>query len=381
MKLTTFVKNIDELKLAAQANLSEVIINTHELSRIGHMDIAAALHIAGHCKDQNISSILNWDILMTEDDFNKAQKLISQLDLSLFDAIRVQDIGALNYILESTNKPIQLNLEVGNHNLEAVLGWLELAGERVERVILSIEVPKDVLKEWRECIPCEVELLGLGKILLFYSPRKLLSPVSTDQDEIIEALGSSEESPHKGFPIVENRHGTFMFHIKDFCLLENVKELFNMGINYMRADLSDVDFSMINELAPAVRNMDEDALRQIKENYPRAVMQGFYRVNKTDVLFPKLKNSRLLKEDSKFLGLVLEVIKRKQILIQIKDGESSLSLGDQIELVTPEGKRFELKVEKMTSSSGEDVLSATSGQIVMIPCRMSIVAKTIVNRL
>src|SRR5690606_28287579 len=143
--------------------------------------------------------------------------------LDTFDALRVQDPGALEWSLKNTNKPLQFIAETGNHNFEALKGWVEYCGDRLERIALSIELSRPVLEEFVKKLKVPCELLVFGRILLFYSPRSLLSPLSPEKiavNEELAALGESEESPHKGFPIVENRHGTFMFHIKEFCLLE-----------------------------------------------------------------------------------------------------------------------------------------------------------------
>ena len=48
---------------------------------------------------------------------------------------------------------------------------------------------------------------------------------SMTSGEFLEATGESEESPHKGFPLIENSHGTFMFHIKRLFLLEHLEHL------------------------------------------------------------------------------------------------------------------------------------------------------------
>lgn len=62
-------------------------------------------------------------------------------------------------------------------------------------------------------VPCEL----LGLVLYFlYSETTLavIQPKIVCFNETISAVGESEESP-RGFPIVENRHGTFMLHIKN----------------------------------------------------------------------------------------------------------------------------------------------------------------------
>ena len=65
--------------------------------------------------------MLEWDILMSEKIFFQLkQTVLSSLQWQFFDAIRIQDKGALNYLLEKTSVSLQLILETGNHNIEGI---------------------------------------------------------------------------------------------------------------------------------------------------------------------------------------------------------------------------------------------------------------------
>src|SRR5690606_1204270 len=128
-------------------------------------------------------------------------------------------------------------------------------------------------------VPCE--LLGFGRILLFYTPRSLLGALAPEKLAMngeIAALGESEESPHKGFPLVENQHGTFMFHIKEFCLLDFAQDLEKMGLSYFRVDQR-WDNSFLPEIATLTSNFDQEAFLELKEKYSQDLMRGFYLVN------------------------------------------------------------------------------------------------------
>jgi U32 family peptidase len=113
---------------------------------------------------------------MTSKAFERALENLSKVSLSNFQSIRVQDPGALYYLMEKFPEiKIQLNLETGNHNLRAIRGWVDLVGERLEKIILSSELNREKLGEYINAFKSHdftFELLGLGKILLFYTPWK-----------------------------------------------------------------------------------------------------------------------------------------------------------------------------------------------------------------
>ncbi len=375
MNLTGFANNSYDLSLLKDSGITEVIVGMREFSRFGRLEHESFLKLSTDARALGMRVIFEWDILMTEENFDVcASKIHSYMDH--FDVLRVQDPGAFHWAVHRCEKPIHFIAESGNHNLEALKGWCEAGGSKLERIILSIELARETLKEYCTKLPVPCELLGLGRILLFYSPRSLLAPLNPEKivvNEEIEALGESEESPHKGFPVLENRHGTFMFHIKEFCLVEYASDLAGIGLSWLRIDQR---FNERNFTPEAVKIVKREAMfENFKAEYPQELMRGFYHVNKSDVLFPKLKNMRLQNRSADYLGEVLEAEKSSHLAIIVKSVKG-LKVGDKFQIVHPKGEIFEGEVYSLRNVDLEEVSLVPQGELALIPFINGVWAKS-----
>ncbi len=387
--MVTHVESMDQFSLLRDHALDykntelEVIVGCLELSRYTNTKKEDLLKLIHHISKEQISVVLEWDGLYQEDKFIQAAAVVDSLPLHEISAIRVQDPGAVEYI---KNKypwlKIQLVLENGNHNLAGLMKWSEYLGEQCSRLILSNELSKEKLKEYASVLKAPLEILLFGRILLFYSPRLLLSPLEKDKlkKSWITASGSSEESPHSGFPLIENRHGTFMFNVKDLSLLDHLEEISQLGIAHTRVDLRfDESFNRyIKDLFELFSGKKTEADFQLKINHPRPVIKGFYNVNKTDVLFTKLKNSRTQRQDDFYLGEIVDVERNQQLALLIKTNALSenLEIVQEIKMVTPEGKIKIMILPWIKSTLGLPLLQASKNDLVLIPYTNGVTVKT-----
>ncbi len=362
MKTTTYINSLADVALVKASGATEAILGTKELSRYGLIPLAELADILVACEKANLKAMLEWDILMTEDVFKEKIKLLAPIDWSKVAAIRVQDLGAAEFIFQNYPElKIQLNLETGNHNLESLKGHVAYFKERLARIILSVELTKVQLKEYCHYLNeqgVESELLVFGKLLLYYSPRHLLSPNFTNQSiesNAIYAKGRSEESPHKGFFIIDNEHGTFMFHPKTFSLREFEPELASFNLSYKREDLR---------------------FKAHHEQDNAEIIRGFYLSNKTDVLFPKLKNKNLVRNDYNYVGEVVDVIKDKSIAIKIKNKKLALKLGDELVLKCPEKNDQKVKISWMKDVALRDLSSIQGEQIFIMNFMKKVVPRS-----
>ena len=366
MKLLTYAQIFHDLNLIKDQGITEVILGHRDYNRFGKLDDASFFEMSKRARELGLRIVFEWDILMTQKVFESLTTTINRF-YGHFDALRVQDPGALEWALEQTDKPLQFIAENGNHNLVGLMSWANYAGKRLERIVLSIELTKTVIEEYVQKLSTPCELLGFGRILLFYTPRNLLSPLSSEKllvNEELSALGESEESPHKGFPIVENRHGTFMFHIKEFCLLDFAHELKSFGLNTMRIDLRWESLEYLKTINSLVQNFEVEALADFKEAYSQDLMRGFYLVNKTDVLFPKLKNHRLQKREGDYIGEVIEAEKGSHLAIMVKNPRG-LKKTDKLKIVHPEGKIFEVDIFSLKDLSLREVEIVERGKLAL----------------
>jgi putative protease len=367
MKLTSYARSLHELNVMKDQGFEEVILEPKSLSRFGKLANEEVESLSKRAKELGLRVLLEWDILMTEDVFTAKLPDIKSLK-GFADALRVQDPGALNWAIDNSNLPLQFIAENGNHNLKALQGWIDLANGKMERIILSIELSRSAIEEYVSKLNVPCELLGFGRILLFYTPRPLLSalvPEKLAQNEELAALGESEESPHKGFPIVENQHGTFMFHIKEFCLVDFAAELNTLGLSYFRIDQRWENPVRLVEVASLSRNFNPEEFEKLKHDYSQDLMRGFYLVNKTDVLFPKLKNSRLQGRDANYIGEVLEAEKSSHLAIMVKNPKG-LKTTDHLKILHPKGEIFEAKIYSLKNLALEEVSHVPQGQVALI---------------
>lgn len=368
MKITTFAETLHDLSALKDLKFEEVILGHQGLSRFGKLSTDEFLVMSKRAKELGLRVIAEWDILMTENVFIEATRFAHDI-ISHADAIRVQDPGALEWILQETKIPVQFIAENGNHNLSALQGWIDHAQGRMERIILSIELSKDVIAHYCKSLTIPCELLGFGRILLFYSPRSLLSPLGSAKlavNEELSALGASEESPHKGFPVLENRHGTFMFHIKEFCLLDYADDLRRSGLGFFRLDLRFGMRLFLNEVTRLVDGFTAADFDTLKANYPQDFMRGFYLVNKTDVLFPKLKNHRLQKRDGDYLGEVQDAEKSSHLAIIVRNPKG-LKKENILRILHPKGLEFKIKIHWLKNLSLEEVDEIPVDHVALIP--------------
>lgn len=372
MKLTVFLRPQDDLASLAAAGTSEVLIGTLEHSRIGGFTNDQALNAATQARELGMRTVLVADGMVSEREFKTFTASLSQL-VDSFDAVRALDPGVMQFLFESTNKPLQFVADTGNHNLTGLQRWESYFGDRLERLVISIELSKESLKQIIPSLKTPCELLVLGRILLFHSPRALLAPLAgpVADSSWLEAVGASEESPHKGFPLIENKQGTFMFLPKDFCLAEQLPELREMGLAYMRLDPSQCDKELTTKLTSVLLSDDASSAKDL---WPNAVIRGFYGVNKSDVLFKKLKNP--LRAKDKAMAEVLDARKGEPVTVRILDGHK-LQVGMDLEMITPEGKHKEFSLKWIRDLEGNEIDSATENMIVTVPGLGSACAKAL----
>ena len=375
MKGVFFLKNIDELEsiesalLGGDCNKIELILGTRKLSRLGELNDEDIPQAIKFCQKNNIPVFLEWDILMTENNFQQCISNLNKFDLSAFDAVRVQDIGAYHYLLKHTDVQVQLILESGNHNLVSILKWEDVAGSRLDRIILGIELPKNIIKKYTSSLKTSCELQVLGKILLFYSPRSLLArPLEIGGDQLL-AKASSEESPHKGFSVIENSHGTFMFLPKDQFLMDIYSDVSEVGLEYLRFDHRFLEGDVsLNETMKLFLTNCSSLWESFKASYTSRFIRGYFNVNKSDAIFPKLKNYRTLKKSNSYIGKVVDVKKDQYLAISLfKNNSKNLQIGDVIEISAPDGKVKKMEVKTIKDISLKHLKKTDGQNIVLIP--------------
>ena len=299
MQFNTFVSSVRDLERCVNApNLQEVLLEPMLLARQGKLSETEVQKLAFEAVQRGLRPVLVWDALMPERMWREICLSLMQWDLSCFGAIRACDPGAAYWLKTYfPQMPLQLIVETGNHNLEALRGWCDIFSESLERLVLSIELPEEKLVEYCQNLPVACELLGVGQILLFYSPRSLLAEhlagehLNPHSPLYLEATAAFADNPNRHFPTLETAHGTLMFLDKDQFILDKLDALRAAGLHTVRLDLRHLSRS--GDVAVDVDTICRQILSEpaeLRKTWTRETRAPFFKANRTTALFPRMKS-------------------------------------------------------------------------------------------
>lgn len=380
MQFNTFVSSVSDLDRCINApHLHEVLLEPILLARQGKLSAEQVHSLALEARERGLRPVLVWDVLMSERVMMNVCEKLKDWDLECFAAIRACDPGVAYWLtMHFPQIPLQLIVETGNHNLESLRGWCEIFSGSLERLILSIELPEEKLIEYCQTLPVACELLGVGQILLFYSPRSLLAEhlLAAPKDETdslyqfnpespvyLEATSAFEDAPNRHFPTLETLHGTFLFLDKDQFILDKLDALQAAGLHSVRLDLRHLgqDFDIAVEIDQICRQALEDPVT-LRKNWSRETRAPFFKANRTTALFPRMKSKLSNYRDQSCLAEVVTGESKKYVVFYtLRPFEVSqihnmiMPTGEEIEL--PQGVVFRnLKGEALDTFAPEQIL-------------------------
>jgi putative protease len=301
MQFNTFVSSVEDIERCVKApNLQEVLLEPALTARLGKLPEKRVHSLASEAVQRGLRPVLVWDVLMPERVMTLVCDQLRQWDLNRFGAIRVCDPGAAYWLkTHFPQMPLQFIAETGNHNLESLRGWCDIFSGSLDRLVLSIELPQEKLAQYCQTLPVACELLGVGQILLFYSPRSLLAghigrgvgEFPQLLDAPLEATAAFAEAPNRHFPTLETAHGTFMFLDKDQFILDRLDTLDNAGLHTVRLDLRHLcqEGDVAVNIDKICRKILSDPA-SLRLTWPRETRAPFFKVNRTTAVFPRMKS-------------------------------------------------------------------------------------------
>jgi len=327
------------------------------------------------------------------------------------DALIMADPGLIMMIKERwPDVPIHLSVQANTLNSPSVKFWQSVG---IERIILSRELSLDEIAHIREdCPDIELEVFIHGALCIAYSGRCLLSGYfnhrdpnqgtctnscrwnykvsNNDTDNSIENTGvwkpgddelasqqyllEEQGRPGEFMPIEEDEHGTYIMNSRDLRAVEHVHRLVDMGIDCLKIEGRTKSFYYTARTAQIYRRAIDDAVSGKKfdpslmyelENLAhRGYTDGFFEIHAPQEM-QRYRDSSSRSQRQLFVGEVIEIdIEKNAVLIDVKN---KFSIGDNLELVTPEGNiSFQLKT--MTDKKGNIIdCAAGSSYKVWLP--------------
>lgn len=173
-------------------------------------------------------------------------------------------------------------------------------------------------------------------------------------------------------PMFEDEHGTYVMNSKDLRAIQHVQRLQQMGIHSLKIEGRTKSHYYAARTSQAYRQAIDDAangkifdmnLMTTLENMSnRGFTEGFYRRHVHDE-YQNYNRGASISTQQQFVG---EVTRFDELWLTI-DVKNRFQLGDELELMTPQGN-FTFELKTIQSLKGESRLDAPgSGFIVQIP--------------
>ena len=294
------------------------------------------------------------------------------------DAIIAADGGVIEVLKEyAPNVPIHVSTQANIVSLRDCNFWYK---NGAKRVIMAREMNKEQLRYIMENKPkdLEVEMFGHGSICFAFSGRCFLSDFLCGRSANLGDCSQScrwsynlyaEEKNNPGglMPIEINEHGTSIFSSKDLCLLKEIPEIIDMGIDSLKIEGRLKTEYYIASVINVYRNAIDDYMKN-PDNYDYTkYLKEIEKVKTrefTTFYFNDRNNrnvqdysGRQYNENYEFGGKIVEYDEEKST-IEIKN---KLQIGDELEIIVPfKLEPIAFKIEELWNYDTEEKIESVS---------------------
>ena len=176
---------------------------------------------------------------------------------------------------------------------------------------------------------------------------------------------NSNETNHSRFTALENKHGTFLFHAKDLNLLNSFIKFKIINLDYFRLDLRHLNLFFLKKALNLVDKFSLKKMNNFNKLYPNKITKGYFSVNKSDIIFEKLKNKCLQDKGFNYLGEIIESVKNEYLVIYIKNGCNSLKKGQCIKMINPLGFKIYTVITSLKNLNLQEVCEVKSSLAII----------------
>jgi len=394
--------NLEKMKMAVIYGADAVYLGGEEFSlrakadNFSRKELIEGIDFA-HSRGKKVYVTMN--IIPHNDDIPGMPEYIRFLGEIGADAIILSDPGVFSLVKEiCPDMEIHLSTQANNTNYMSAKFWYNLG---VKRIVLARELSVNEIIEIRKNTPSdlELELFIHGAMCISYSGRCLLSNYMAGRDSNRGQCAHpcrwkyhlmEEKRPGEYFPVYENERGTFIFNSKDLCLIEYLPQIINTGVTSLKIEGRMKSAYYVATVVKAYRQAI-DAYYELGENYKfdskwlEEVSKASHREFTTGFYFEKPSSETQIYHTSSyirdydFIGLVLEY--DSDTGIAKIEQRNKMVLGEEIEVVNPQGDFFVQTIESMKNIDGEPIDSAPHPQmIVYMPMKQPVTPYAMLRR-
>lgn len=316
------------------------------------------------------------NILAHNYDLDGAREYFQELRQIGPDALIISDPGMFTIAKEVWPEvDIHISTQANNTNYLTYQFWWK---QGAKRVVSARELSLKEIRQIRDNIPDEMEIESFmhGAMCISYSGRCLLSSFMAGRDanrgecthpcrwkySVVE-----EQRPGQYMPVYENERGTYIFNSKDLCMIEHIPEMLDAGIDSfkiegrMKTALYVATVARTYGLAIDEYLKDSELYRSRIPFYKSEISKCTYRQYTTGFFFGKpdentqIYDTNTYVKEYTYLGVVGETNSSGLYGIEQRN---KFSVGEEIEVMKPDGENITVTVKRITDESGKDMESA-----------------------
>lgn len=347
---------------------------------------------------KNVRVYVTANILAHNCDLEGAKRYFGELKSLKPDALIISDPGMFTLAREICPEiDIHISTQANNTNYMTYRFWYE---QGAKRVVSARELSLKEIKEIRENIPAKMEIESFvhGAMCISYSGRCLLSSFLTGRSANRGACTHpcrwkyalvEETRPGEYMPVFENDRGTYIFNSKDLNMIEHIPELVEAGIDSFKIEGRMKTALYVATVARTYRRaiddyfVSEERYRANMDWYRAEIAKCTYRKFTTGFYFGKADETTQIYDESTYVseytylgivGAVAEVSaaagdrasedsgaagsgKGQRRLFARIEQRNKFSVGDEIEIMKPNGENIPVQVLAMYDDEGNSMES------------------------
>ena len=346
--------SFEKAKTAFQYGADAVYCGTSSLSLrtradMDNDDLIKTIKYA-HSIGKRVHVTLN--IFAWDDKYEEIIEMAKILEEVKPDAIIAADGGVIETLKQyAPSVPIHVSTQANIVSLRDCNFWYK---NGAKRVIMAREMNKEQLKYIMENKPkdLEVEMFGHGAICFAFSGRCFLSDFLAGRSANLGDCAQScrwsyklyaeeRNNPGQYMPVEESEYGTSIFSSKDLCLIREIPEIIDMGVDSLKIEGRLKTEYYIATVINAYRNAIDDYEKDPQNYNPEKYLNEIEKI-KTRELTTFYFNDRKNKDIQDFSGKQYnegyefggKIVGKEdgKYIIEIKN---KLNVGDSLEIIIP----------------------------------------------
>jgi len=238
--------DMDKLKVALRFGADAVYVGGDQFglrASAGNFSLERLKEAVAEAHSVGKKIFLTLNAYVRPQDFSALDLYLEQLRPLGIDGYIVSDPGVLSRVKShDPQREVHLSTQANTINGAACQFWLQ---QGVQRVNLARELNFDDIASIRAETDIDLEVFVHGAMCVAYSGRCLLSTALTARSANEGACAQpcrwnyhlvEEKRPEQQFPIEEDEHGTYIMNSRDLCLLGQLPQLIDAGVNSLKIE-------------------------------------------------------------------------------------------------------------------------------------------------